>query len=101
MLWGYVKVKLRRMCTFSFSDLKQRLPEFLDSIPLPFVKRASRQCLRYMNGYQLGLIGPELDYAVRKYKGHRMIPPQNLQVIIRDEFKAQQEEKMKASFKSS
>ena len=100
MLWGYVKVKLRRMCTFSFSDLKQRLPELLDSIPLPFVKRASRQCLRYMNGYRLGLIGPELDYAVRKYKGHRMIPPQNLQVI-RDEFKAQQEEKMKASFKSS
>ena len=89
MLWGYVKVKLRRMCTFSFSDLKQRLPELLDSIPLlPFVKRASRQCLRYMNGYRLGLIGPELDCAVRKYKGHRMIPPQNLQVI-RDEFKAQ------------
>ena len=101
MLWGYVKVKLRRMCTFSFSDLKQRLPELLDSIPLPFVKRASRlQCLRYVNGYRLGLIGPEFDYAVRKYKGHRMIPPQNLQVI-RDEFKAQQEEKMKASFKSS
>ena len=29
-----------------------------------------------------------------------MIPPQNLQVI-KDEFKAQQEEKMKASFKSN
>ena len=102
MLWGYVKVKLRRMCTFSFSDLKQRLPEeFLDSIPLPFVKRASRQCIRYMNGYRLGLIGSELDYAVRKYKGHRMIPPQNLQVIRDDEFKAQQEKKKKASFKSS
>ena len=100
MLWGYVKAKLRRLCTFSFSDLKRRLPELLDSIPLPFVKRASRQCLRYMDGYRLGLIGPELDYAVRKYKGHRMIPPQNLQVI-KDEFKAQQEEKIKASFKSN
>ena len=54
--------------------------------------KASHQCLRYMDGYRLGLIGPELDYAVRKYKGHRI---QKLQVI-KDEFKAQQEEKMKA-----
>ena len=34
----------------------------------------SRHCLRYMNGYRLSLIEPELDYAFRKYKGHRMIP---------------------------
>ena len=70
MLWGYVKAKLRRMCTFSFSDLKRRLPELLNSIPLPFVRRASRRCLRYIDGYRIGLIGPELDYAIRKYKGH-------------------------------
>ena len=57
MLWGYVKAKLRRMCTFSFSDLKKRLPELLDRIPLPFVKRASRHCLRHMDGYRQGLIG--------------------------------------------
>ena len=89
-------------CTFSFSDLKRQLPELLDSIiiPLPFVKRASRHCLRYMNGYRIGLIGPELDYAIRKYKGHRMIPQENLQ-LIKDEFKKQQDEKMKLSFKSN
>ena len=99
MLWGYTKAKLRRMCTFSFSDLKKRLPELLDSIPISFVKRASRHCFRYMDGYRLGLTGPELDYAIRKYKGHRMIPPESLQ-LINDEFKKQQDDKMRSSFKS-
>jgi hypothetical protein len=27
-----------------------------------------------MNAYRLGLIGPLLDYAVKKYSGHRRIP---------------------------
>ena len=99
MLWGYVKAKLRRMCTFSFSDLKKRLlPELLDRIPLPFVKRASRHCLRYMDGYRQGLIGPELDYAIRKYRGHRMIPTENLE-LIKEEFKKQEEQKLRMSFK--
>ena len=40
-------------------DLETRLPEHLDNIPLPFVKRASRHCLRYMDGYRAGLVGPE------------------------------------------
>ena len=81
-------------CTFSFSDLKRQLPELLDSIiiPLPFVKRAtSHNCLRYINGYRIGLIGPELDYAI---KGHRMIPQENLQLFNEDEFNKQQDEKM-------
>jgi len=68
MLWGYTKAKLRRMCTFSFSDLKKRLPELLDSIPISFVKRASRHCFRYMDGYRLGLTGPELDTQLGNIK---------------------------------
>ena len=27
-----------------------------------------------MNAYRLGLVGPLLDYAVKKYSGHRRIP---------------------------
>ena len=69
MMWGYIKAQLRRLCTFSFKDLETRLPEHLDNIPLAFVRRASRHCLRYMDGYRAGLVGPELDYAVKKYKG--------------------------------
>jgi hypothetical protein len=52
-----------------------------------------------MDGYRAGLVGPELDYAVKKYKGHRMIPRDHLE-IVRLEFHKQQEEKLKATFKS-
>ena len=44
-----------------------------------------------------GLVGPELDYAVKKYKGHRIIPRENLE-IIQSEFKKQQDDKLKATF---
>ena len=80
-------------------SLETRLTQHLDNIPLPFVKRASRHCLRYMDGYRAGLVGPELVYAIKKYKGHRMIPRENLE-IIQSEFKKQQEDKLKATFKS-
>ena len=52
-----------------------------------------------MDGYRAGLVGPELDYAVKKYKGHRIIPRENLE-IIQSEFKKQQDDKLKATFKS-
>ncbi len=88
MLWRYVKVKLRRMC-------------FLIS-PLNTCTICKKSKPSVPTIYELLLTGsywtrtwPELEY-----KGHRMIPPQNLQVI-KDEFKEQQEEKIKALFKSS
>ena len=51
-----------------------------------------------MDGYRAGLVGPELDYAVKKYKGHRMIPREHL-AIVQAEFKQKQEDKLKKSFK--
>jgi hypothetical protein len=76
MIWGYLKSVLRRNCTFSFADLRVQLPLTLRQIPLTFFMKAHRHCLRYMSGYRLGpqYHGPLLDYAVKKYKGHRAIP---------------------------
>jgi len=51
-----------------------------------------------MDGYRAGLVGPELDYAVKKYKGHRMIPRENL-AIVQAEFKKKQEDQLQSSFK--
>ena len=88
MIWGYIKGILRRDCSFNFNDLVLNLPRHLDSVSLPFIKRASRHCLRFfMDGYRAGLVGPLLDYAMKKYKGHRMIPRDNLR-LIEEEYKA-------------
>jgi hypothetical protein len=64
-----------------------------------FNKSPFKKTYRYMDGYRAGLVGPELDYAIKKYKGHRMIPRENLE-IIQSELKKQQEDKLKATFKS-
>ena len=81
MICGYVKAVLRRECSFSFNELFENLPRQLKSVPPSFVKRASRHCLRFMDGYRAGMVGPLLDYAMKKYKGHRMIPRDSLKVI--------------------
>ena len=47
-----------------------------------------------MDVYRSGMVGPLLDYAMKKYKGHRMIPRDSLQ-IIEEEFKAKSLDKIK------
>lgn len=72
-VWGYAKSTLRSQCTFSFPDLKERLPQVLDSIPTHFYRKVARSCFRWMDGYRKGLTGLLLAYAMKKYKGHRTI----------------------------
>ena len=88
MLWGWMKAWHRRHCTYKFADLdgpdgvRKTLNERL---PLYFVRRAARHTFRYIHGYAEGLMGPLLDFAVRKFKGHRTITPQ-MTAAIKNEF---------------
>jgi hypothetical protein len=74
VVWGYLKNKLRRECTFNFQDLCDKIDEELISIPLRFIRKIERHCFRYMDGYRYDLKGPMLDYAVKKYTSHRKFP---------------------------
>ena len=51
-------------------------------------------CERFMSGYQIGLEDPLLDFEMRKYHGHRVIPSE-LKDRIREDFKLKQEENNK------
>ena len=44
-------------------------------MPISFVRKAFDYCLRLMHGYLSGLVGPVLEYAVKKYKSHRRLSP--------------------------
>ena len=35
-------------------------------MPISFVRKAFDHCLRFMHGYRSGLVGPVLEYAVKK-----------------------------------
>jgi hypothetical protein len=104
MVWGYIKRKLRQECKFSFDVLKERVPIVLDTlIPIHFVRKAARHCLRFMAGYREGLKGPILDYAMKKFKGHRMIPSDEVE-LIKEEFaektKVKKETELKQYYKT-
>jgi len=55
-------------------DIKVDNCAALDRLPLAFVRRVSRYCIRFMDGYRAGLEGPLLDYAMKRYAKHREIP---------------------------
>ena len=84
MVWGYIKAYHRRHCTYSFKDLDGAdglVKTLNERIPISFVRRASNHCLRYMSFYRAGLHGPELEFAVRKYRSHRAINPEQKAMI--------------------
>jgi hypothetical protein len=76
MICGWVKSYHRRTCTYSYADLNGAAGlrhTLMQRIPLAFVRRAARHCLRYMNHYRAGLEGPLLEFAVKTYKTHRAV----------------------------
>ena len=81
MIWAYAKRDLRFQCTFSYPELEARLPVALRNVPLAYFKRVQRHCFRFMDGYRKGLIGAELDYVVKKFRGHRDIPSVHLELV--------------------
>ncbi len=48
------------------------------------IRRHARHCLRYMEGYRVGLKGPLLDYAMKKYTSHRTIQAEHIELIERE-----------------
>ena len=91
MIWGWIKSHHRRTCSYNYNDLKNRLPDTVENlIPLSFIRRASRSCERFMSGYDIGLEGPILDFAMRKFCGHRSIFPHQIQ-LIKEEFTRKQQ----------
>jgi transposase len=53
IIWGWAKSHHRRTCTYNYKDLKDRLPTTLSkTMPLAFVIRAARFCLRFISGYR-------------------------------------------------
>lgn len=96
MVWGYIKSKLRYMCTFNFHDLCENTPRLLDSIAADMIQRFARHCFRFMEGYRAGLHGPVLDYALKKYKSHRTIPECSYE-LLKEEMDKLKKSKMDCS----
>jgi len=80
MVWCYMKQAWRRKCDNSFRTLERELPNILKDIPVAFIRRTQRHCLKRMEGYRMGLSGPFLDFIMKKQKSHRCIDPEAIQL---------------------
>lgn len=98
MIWAYIKRLLRSECTYDFQVLLNSLDEVLQHrIPLSFIRRAESRCFRYMSGYRKGLVGPILDYAMKKYKSHRRFPDTFDKNAIENQYKSHNAKKFRQS----
>ena len=95
MVWAWAKAHHRSTCTYKYNDLKTGpLVTFDELMPISFVRKAFDHCLRFMHGYRSGLVGPVLEYAVKKYKSHRRLSPNIRLDEIASEFAEKKAKKM-------
>jgi hypothetical protein len=90
LLWGWTKQYHRKTCTYNFQHLYDGLPNTYEHvIPQTYVRRAFRYVCRFMDGYRQNLSGPLLAYTVKKYKSHRTIPANVIDLVQREFDEAQ------------
>jgi transposase len=77
MVWGYAKRVYRMNPESSREDVLERNTlSALDQVPLESMRRFVIRAHRFADAYRQGLDGPQAAWAARKYKGHRVLPPE-------------------------
>ncbi|KAJ7713820.1 hypothetical protein B0H16DRAFT_1341048 [Mycena metata] len=76
MVWGYAKRIYRLNPESSREDtLERNTLNALDEVPLASMRRFVLRAHHFADAYRHGLDGAQAAWAARKYKGHRMLPP--------------------------
>jgi hypothetical protein len=79
MVWGYAKRIYRLMPESSREDaLERNTLNALEQVPLDSMRRFVIRAHRFADAYRHGLDGAQAAWAARKYKGHRILPPEFL-----------------------
>ncbi|QRW10291.1 DDE superfamily endonuclease [Ceratobasidium sp. AG-Ba] len=83
--WGAAK-RVYRDSPFSSleADLKRNMLTALDSVKLESIRRFAARSQRFVHAYLAGLSGSQAAWAMKKFRGHRIIPQALLQEM--DEF---------------
>ena len=89
--WAALKEYLRRVCGYSFPDLKANVPKAIrDGCPLDQIQRYFRRADRFVELYRfeaengVELPGPVREFAMKKYKRHRTVPTGLLNDVTAD-----------------
>ncbi|KAI5823132.1 hypothetical protein K523DRAFT_287165 [Schizophyllum commune Tattone D] len=74
MCWGYCK-RLYRVLPFSKEEeqLMKNVSSCLEELPLLTIQKYVRRTMRFLDAYSKGLDGKAADWAVKKFRGHRVV----------------------------
>lgn len=72
-VWGEAKGIVRKDCLFNFPKMKDQVSTTIKSISLEHIRRYYRRCFRYLDAYSKGMTGSVVEWAVKKYRGHRKV----------------------------
>jgi hypothetical protein len=76
MVWGYAKRIYQLNPKSSWEDaLERNTLDALEHVPLESMRRFVQRAHRFADAYRHGLDGAQAAWAARKYKGHRVLPP--------------------------
>ncbi|KAG2119722.1 uncharacterized protein F5147DRAFT_564506, partial [Suillus discolor] len=78
--WGYAK-RIYQMKDPSSSEsvLEQNVIHSLDAVPLSSMRHFATCSARFINAYQKGLNGVKAAWAIKRYRGHCVLPPSIMQ----------------------
>jgi hypothetical protein len=86
MFWGAAKAWSRANCSFNFNEHVEMVPKALESVSITKIRKFARKSYRYMDAYRIknsegnSLTCKQIEYAVKKYRGHRKIPLRILEI---------------------
>jgi hypothetical protein len=102
LYWAEAKRLFRERCEYSTASLRANVPLILDEINsnLTKIRRMARHCYRcvsrcdvksrFMDAYRHWQLPQLVAFAVKKYRGHRMIPNLNGDLVAAMEYKQRQ-----------
>jgi len=79
--WGAVKLYLRSNCDYSLSGLRILIPIALTIPTLESTRRYYTRSMRMMDAYRLGSSAQLALYITKKYKSHRRLNNQQIDLI--------------------
>ncbi|KAF7332384.1 hypothetical protein MKEN_00120200 [Mycena kentingensis (nom. inval.)] len=90
MVWGFAKRIYRENPESSKDEVMEKNAlAALEAVPLTTIRRFVIRAMRYADAYRNGLNGAEIAWATRKYKGHRILPPE-FRAALEEEYKEAQ-----------
>ena len=82
--WGFSKRIIGEEGPFKINELEKMIDEILDDVPISTIKKYFLKTWRFIEAYEKGVTGPVAEWAVKKYKKHRVLPSEFVDIYLKE-----------------